>query len=172
MIRCVIDEFAAPVLPSTPVLIEQNGQRRLYVFPDVEGGQCTGQTKRRNRCHNPTWDQGQVAPYGKTPVGRYTVPHYGPLPASVARVYLEQRCRVHNTPDAVAYCAPEWERFDPQRHGQFLVTPKLSDFAESLLHRHTPPVESFGHALRAEYGRPNRQRLGEILLTEPVEITD
>lgn len=107
-----------------------------------------------------------MAPYGKTPVGRYTVPHYGPLPASVSR------CRMHNTPDAVAYCAPEWERFDPQRHGQFLVTPKLSDFAEILVHYRTPSVESFGHALRAEYGKPDRQSLAEILLTEPAEITD
>jgi hypothetical protein len=53
-----------------------------------------------------------------------------------------------------------------------LVTPKLSDFAESLAHHHAPPVESFGHALRAECGRLERQRLAEILLTEPVEITD
>lgn len=64
------------------------------------------------------------------------------------------------------------QRFDPQRHSQFLVTPKLADFVDSLVHDRTPSVESFGHALRAEYGKPDRQSLAEILLTEPAEITD
>ncbi len=52
------------------------------------------------------------------------------------------------------------------------TVPKLSDFAENLGHYRTPPVKSFGRALRAEYGKLDRQRLAEILLTEPAEITN
>lgn len=161
----MIDEID-PVLLNKPVLIEHRGSPQLYVFPDIEGGQCTGQTKRGDRCRNHTWDQGQMAPFGKTSVGAYTVEHYGPLPSGVARVYLMQRCRVHATPDAAAYCNVEWERFDVQRHAHFLYEPRLSDFVDTLIARRSPTVESLGRALCAEYGALERQRLAKILLAE------
>jgi len=157
---------AGVLLGNRPVLIEEHGRPRLYVFTDVDGGQCTGRTKQRKRCRNPVWDQGQMAPCDAISVGPYTVHYYGPLPDHVAHKYLDQRCRVHDTPDAVAYCDPEWERFDSKRHARFLHEPMLSEFAECLGYSQTPAVEGFGRALRREYDVTDRQRLAEILLGE------
>lgn len=149
-----------------PVLIEHEGGTRLYVFPHIEGGQCTGRTKQKHRCRNVVWDQGQVAAYGVGFVGAHMVRYYGPLSGSAARMYLHQRCRMHDTPDAAAFCDPEWAQFDPHRHSRFLTEPGLSELGEHLIKCRTPPIEAFGPALRAEYGETERRRLAGILLAD------
>ncbi|MFF0249955.1 hypothetical protein [Streptosporangium sandarakinum] len=144
-----------------PVLIDVNGEPRLFVFPDwMTGGDCTGKTKKNQRCRNVAWDQGQVAGYETVFVGDRMVEVYGPLPAAVGWRHYSQRCHLHHTPDAQAYCDPEWVPFDLERHHDLTSDPTLFAIPGLQL---LPPLRPFGLALRAHFSPAERQQLAGIL---------
>lgn len=145
------------------MLINHDGATRLYVFTDfTTGGDCTARTKSGRRCRNIVWDQGQVAMYTTTYAGDLVVTCYGPLPDQVRRQYLDQRCRVHDNVEADAFCDPEWEMFDPQRHRSMGSTPRYSLLFGS--DRMIPPARTVVLALR-EYCTPAERRILAELLT-------
>jgi hypothetical protein len=91
------------------------------------------------------------------------VRYYGPLPEDAGRRYLEQRCRVHDTPDAPAYCDPEWERFDPIRHADMTTEPRLTDFVDDLIHGKVPSIDVFAIALRRQFTEAECRQLADKL---------
>lgn len=110
--------------PNYPVCITVDGEPRLFSFPVYHlAGQCTGRTTQGRRCRNAVWDQGQVASYEPATVSGRSIAYYGPLPEDVGDQYLAQRCRVHYRLDAAAFCDPEWESFDVERHLAYFTTP-------------------------------------------------
>ena len=152
-------------MENRPVLIDGNGERQLHMFPDFTvAGQCTATAKSRQgeRCGNIVWDRGQIAEYTFVYVngGDLAVSAYGPLPADVGHQYLEQRCRVHDTPDADAYCDPQWEVYDPARHG-LTFTPTVGNVLGYL--PPYPPVRAIAAALRGHLAPTERELLVHLL---------
>ncbi|MEU4575981.1 hypothetical protein [Nonomuraea sp. NPDC023979] len=159
---------------NTPVLLTINGAQQAVVYnPEraeddawMYGGMCTGVAKsRKARCGNIVWDQGQVAGYGTIYVGDLVVPVMGPLPEPANRRHIEQRCRVHDTPDAAAYCDPEWELFNPDRHAAFGHTPTMHDVFGYThdLRPNLPPLNILATALRGHFTKPELEQLARLL---------
>lgn len=86
-----------------------------------ESARCVARTKSGKRCAS--WlENGQSTGWWK----QWSVPGYGTLTCDVigecdvketeADRWLAQRCRKHADPDWPAFCGPEWEVYDPDRH--------------------------------------------------------
>lgn len=135
---------------------------RLFVFPDFTyGGQCTARTKRGTRCKSVAWDGGQMAGYEQFHVGTRLVSAYGPLTESVARRYLHQRCRVHDTDTVQEFCPPEWERFNSVRHHELTDSPSLDDLPSTA--GAAPAPELVAAAVFADYDPDQRHLLIDLL---------
>ena len=156
----VDDDFNAPVL------VERGGERRLYVFASLDGGgQCTARTRKGRRCRNDAWEEGQLSLFSTRYVGDRVLHIYGPLPVDRVERYLEQRCPVHDTPDAVDACAPEWELFDPERHSH-LYEAATMELAFGRPAEYLPPVAILAAALRSGYGPEDRRAIVDVLLAD------
>lgn len=96
------------------VLIAVLADNDLYVVPNPM--LCTGLTTKGKRCRFDAWprDCGEWA-YIVSRTGILYAIDAGPGWLPEARV---QRCDVHT--DAPAFCAPEIEPFDPQRHAALM----------------------------------------------------
>jgi len=152
-------------MQNIPVLIAHDGTRSLYVFEDFMGaGVCTGRTAAGRRCRNETWEEGQVATYEDIYVNDLVVSCYGPLSDDVGRRYLTQRCRVHDSPDAVAFCDPEWERFDPARHHEMTRKPSYNSL---FMLGAEPPPRIVALALHEHCGEAERRLLASLLVEGP-----
>ncbi|WP_146073683.1 hypothetical protein [Amycolatopsis sp. CA-126428] len=144
------------------VAIMENERPRLFVFPDYTcGGQCTARTKRGVRCRNIVYAGGQVAGYEWFSVGTRLVSAYGPLPDYVAHQYLVQRCRVHYNEAAQAFCAPEWQHFDPVRHKELTTSPSLDNLP--AVGDTAPLPELLAAAVNSDYSPAQRRQLLELL---------
>jgi hypothetical protein len=147
-------------VPNRPIRIGD----QLYVFPRyMDGGQCTARTARGPRCRNPTWDEGQVAPCESAFVRDRVVTYYGPLHGHVAERHLAQRCRLHHTPEAVAYCDPEWEPFDLEQHVQMTEAPQIEDLLDYAVRKTNPPLQVWSAVLRGALTDNQRQELITLL---------
>ncbi|MEU4229452.1 helix-turn-helix domain-containing protein [Nonomuraea sp. NPDC026600] len=141
-----------------PILISAGDVERLYVFPDLEGGQCTGRTKKNLRCNNRVWEHGQEAGYATVLIGGRAVRVYGPLEGETASRYLVQRCRVH--PDAPGFCHPEWEYFYAVRHQEITAEPAASDLFGP---QGMPPLPAIAAVLRTHLDAGARHQLASML---------
>lgn len=105
-----------------PMVIRDEGKPWVL----VGDGQCVARTSKGKRC-------GNYLPYPCSDfdvmfVGdRYL--EIGSTSWSPARM-LRQRCEVHDSPEAVSLCEPEWEEFDRDRHAALLRTPRLQTLFE------------------------------------------
>ena len=96
--------------------------RMLLVVPSLDA-QCVACTRRGQRCRN-----GIISCRGFFIEGATLLwCTRGVLPVWVfsdtkedLRVWTEQRCSVHDTPEATDHTAPEWYRFDPDRDAAFI----------------------------------------------------
>jgi Meiotically up-regulated gene 113 len=113
---------------------------RTLVYPTLlgtfpEGARCVAQVKTGRRCAAALED-GQIT----NPNFQWRVPGHGLINCDVygsgneveeAR-WLAQRCRRHAGESSPAFCEPEWELFDPEKHAELLrpdlpVAPGLTD---------------------------------------------
>ncbi|WP_211370409.1 helix-turn-helix domain-containing protein [Nonomuraea turkmeniaca] len=141
-----------------PILISAGGASQLYVFPDLEGGQCTGRTRKNLRCRNRVWEHGQEAGYATVLISGLAARVYGPLEGEVATRYLAQRCRLH--PDGPGFCSPEWEHFDPGRHRKFTAEPTADELFGS---QGMPPLPAIAAVLRNHLDADARRQLAGML---------
>lgn len=98
--------------------------RNLLVVPGLDP-QCVARTRRGQRCKNgiisysggDLHDQDRPALLWST---RGVLPVWRTRNTSEVQVWTEQRCPLHDTPEATDHTAPEWYRFDPDRDTGFI----------------------------------------------------
>ncbi|MEV6818444.1 hypothetical protein AB0M72_06785 [Nocardiopsis dassonvillei] len=99
--------------------------RDLLVVPSLDL-QCVARTRQRQRCKNgiisnrggDLHDQDRPAVLWST---RGLLPVWRTRNTTEeVRMWTEQRCSVHETPEATDHTAPEWYRFDPDRDTAFI----------------------------------------------------
>ncbi|SHK99523.1 hypothetical protein SAMN05421803_1582 [Nocardiopsis flavescens] len=100
-------------------------RRELLIVPSLDP-QCVARTRRGQRCKNgiishrgaSLYDQDRPSllwsTRGLLPVWRARAD-----PEEI-RAWTEQRCSLHDTPEATDHTAPEWYRFDPDRDTAFI----------------------------------------------------
>lgn len=97
---------------------------RLYVVPNPL--LCTGRTTKGKRCSFDAWPRENCGEWAYI-MSRTGVLYAIDAPAGWLTETRVQRCDVHDSPDAPAFCAPEIETFDPQRHAA-LVQPLADEW--------------------------------------------
>lgn len=95
---------------------------RLYVVPNPLF--CTGRTTKGKRCSFNAWPGENCGEWAYI-VSRAGVLYAIDAPLAWLQTARVQRCDVHA--DAPAFCAPELEPFDPQRHA-FLTQPLTDEW--------------------------------------------
>lgn len=121
------DVSCGPHLVGVPPLGDSApGELDLLVVPTVDL-QCVARTKARRRCRNRVRDGRQDRLYGDTTLhwythGLITVYAMDGSPEAL-RVWREQHCPTHDTPDAVDECAVEWRPYSAEQDLDFFLQP-------------------------------------------------
>lgn len=109
---------------------------RIWYLPDgVYELQCVARTRRGPRCRN-VIEYGQITNW--TPMrsthGLITVYDLSGLPDATLQRWREQHCELHDSPDTVDFCSPEWEPFDAVRHAAMVTSleEKIAEYTRRL----------------------------------------